>query len=67
LLVTAIRHIWLSGPPLSEFYDLEDYMGLDYVLVGEFSTWVDLYDVEELLKHSETVTQIGAYLLIRLN
>lgn len=42
LLETAARFIWLGGPPPSAFYRW-DAAQPDYVLVGPFGRWVQLY------------------------
>lgn len=47
LLDAAARFIWLGGPPPSAFYRW-DSARPDYVLVGAFGRWVQLYqEVEE--------------------
>jgi hypothetical protein len=66
LLDTAVGYIWRGGPPPSQAYKFIDQGFPDYVLVGKFSTWVQLYPVEILQKYYEPIQQIGTYTLYQL-
>ena len=66
LLDTAIGYIWRNGPPPADKYN---YLTTDkpgYVLVGEFSRWVNLYSTDILQKKYDEVKQIGSFTLYRL-
>ena len=61
LLNTAVGYIWLEGLPPAQDYDFVQTEYPDYVLVGEFARWVDLYPTDLLEEHYRLVTTIGAY------
>lgn len=64
LLIRAVRQIWQGGTPVSELYDFTT-LSPDYVLVGEFSRWVNVYPREKLLAEYEPVFSIGRYELFK--
>lgn len=65
LLDVASRFIWFGGPPPAAVYRF-DPAAADYVLVGPFGRWVELYrSVEE--QCPEPVASAGAYRLYRLD
>ncbi|BCX02940.1 MAG: glycosyl transferase [Candidatus Roseilinea sp.] len=64
LLIRAVRQIWQGGVPVSELYDFTA-LSPDYVLVGEFSRWVNVYPHERLQANYEPVTSIGRYELFK--
>ncbi|MBI1295443.1 hypothetical protein GC175_10865 [bacterium] len=61
LLNTAVGYIWLDGPPPADSYDFVQKELPDYVLVGEFARWVELYPPDTLAESYTLVTQVGAY------
>jgi 4-amino-4-deoxy-L-arabinose transferase-like glycosyltransferase len=67
LLATADSFIWLgkSSPQLS--YHYLETNNPPYVLVGAFSTWVQLYPQDILASRYHQVTKIGEYSLYALN
>jgi hypothetical protein len=67
LLNDAVSYIWLGGPPPAQYYDFMRTEHPDYVLVGEFARWVDLYSTDLLAARYRLVTSIGAYELYVLN
>jgi 4-amino-4-deoxy-L-arabinose transferase-like glycosyltransferase len=67
LLNSAVGYIWLGGSSPAQDYDFVQTELPSYVLVGEFSRWVDLYPVELLTTRYGLVTSIGAYELFALN
>lgn len=67
LLNNAVGHIWQGGPSPAAEYDFVQTEQPDYVLVGEFSRWVQLYPVDFLAEHYTLVTSIGAYDLYQRN
>lgn len=64
LLNRAVRQVWQGETPVSELYDF-DALSPDYVLVGEFARWVDVYPMGRLSANYEPVTQLGQYELFR--
>jgi hypothetical protein len=66
LLNTAVGYIWLGGPPPAKDYDFVQIENPDYVLVGEFARWVDLYPLDLLETRYRLVASIGAYELYML-
>lgn len=67
LLNDAVGYIWLDQPAPSQLYTFVQDESPDYVLVGEFARWVDLYPADWLAEHYSLVTTIGAYELYALN
>ncbi len=57
ILQQAVRHVWLGGPPPSESYDFVQREHPDYVLVGPFARWIDLYSAEILAERYRRVVQ----------
>jgi hypothetical protein len=67
LLATAVAYQWLGGPAPAESYHFVEEQNPDYVLIGAFASWVNLYPRDYLAQHYKLVTQIGAYeLFVRL-
>ncbi len=65
LLDVASRFIWFGGPPPSTFYDWEAIQP-DYVLVGAFGRWVQLY-YELERKCLSFKIEAGAYRLYHIS
>ena len=63
LLNKAVAHKWLAGPALSNTYNFMQPKPPDYVLVGIFTRWVEVYPDDMLTQHYRLVTTIGAYAL----
>jgi 4-amino-4-deoxy-L-arabinose transferase-like glycosyltransferase len=61
LLNSAVGYIWYDGAPPAQEYDFVHTEHPDYVLVGEFARWVDLYPTDLLAARYRLVTSIGAY------
>jgi hypothetical protein len=61
LLNTAVGYIWQGGKPPSEDYDFVQTERPDYVLVGAFARWVNMYPPELLAERYALVTTVGAY------
>ncbi|MCR4405879.1 MAG: glycosyltransferase family 39 protein [Anaerolineae bacterium] len=59
-LQQAVRHVWLGGPPLAESYDFVQKEHPDYVLVGPFAHWINLYPADSLAAHYRLVTSVEA-------
>ncbi len=67
LLNDAVGYKWLDGKSPAHEYDFVQAERPEYVLVGEFSRWVQLYPADFLAQHYEIVTSIGAYELYTRN
>jgi hypothetical protein len=61
LLTKAIEHIWLEGPPVSSNYDYVELNNPDYILIGEFAKWVELYPLVYLNDNYKLSKSIGPY------
>jgi len=61
LLNQAVAFIWLRGAPPSQEYDFLQAGKPEYVLVGEFARWVELYPREVLEQQYHLVTRIDYY------
>jgi 4-amino-4-deoxy-L-arabinose transferase-like glycosyltransferase len=66
LLNTAVQYIWTQGAPPSEQYDFVQNEVPQYILVGQFSRWVNMYPVDLLAKKYQLEKTIGAYELYKL-
>jgi len=66
LLDSAVGFIWRGGPPPAEKYDFSASGFPEYVLVGKFSSWVQLYPTEVLDQHYTRVYETGPYMLYKL-
>ncbi len=64
-LAKAANFIYLAGPPPSVFYQVQENPPPDYILVNEFSAWVNLYPYEMLSTEYELVGERGLYQLYR--
>ena len=67
LLYKAVSYIWMGKAPPSDDYDFVQKNLPDYVLVGEFSRFVQLYPQKILDSQYSLVTTIGAYDLYTRN
>ena len=65
LLNRTVRQVWMGETPVSELYDFTE-LDPEYVLIGEFARWVDVYPVERLQASGyELVETLGQYELYR--
>lgn len=65
LLNRTVRQVWMGETPVSELYDFTE-LAPEYVLIGEFARWVDVYPVEQLQASGyELVETLGQYELYR--
>lgn len=60
LLDTAVRNVWLGGPPPSEQYDFKSFAP-DYVIAGAFSKYAGLYAPDQLNSDFHLIATFGAY------
>jgi 4-amino-4-deoxy-L-arabinose transferase-like glycosyltransferase len=65
ILDTAIGYIWRGGVAPSTVYHFVETEKPEYILIGQFGSWVDLYNVEELQKNYQLVKEIGYYSLYK--
>ncbi len=61
LLNTAVQHIWLGGPSPGEHYDYIERERPEFLLLGRFGRWVDIYDLDAVEADYQLVVQIGEY------
>ncbi len=62
----TIQSIWMEGSTPGSDYDFIAEERPDYVLVGEFSTWVNFYSITDLEQSYTLVTAIGPYRLYQI-
>jgi len=67
LLSTADSFIWMGKTSPQQSYTYLETNSPPYVLVGAFSTWVQLYPQDILASRYHQVTSIGGYVLYALN
>ena len=63
LLYKAVSYIWMHQAPPADSYDFVQTTRPDYVLVGNFSSWVELYPANLLSANYTLETRIGGYAL----
>jgi 4-amino-4-deoxy-L-arabinose transferase-like glycosyltransferase len=61
LLPVAVSQVWLDGPSVAEAYRFVQAEHPDYILVGEFARWVNIYPADLLAERYELVTTVGTY------
>jgi hypothetical protein len=61
MLAHSVAEKWQGGKPVSEFYDFRDYVRPDYVVVGTFDKYAELYDREVLSEEFDLITSVGDY------
>lgn len=66
LLNKAIGFIWLNKPSPADGYDFVQTQSPDYVLVGAFGRWVQMYPADWLAARYQLETTIGGYELYAL-
>ena len=64
LLATAVAYRFANGPSPSSEYDFTKPPP-DYVLVGDFATWVDIYPRERLMSGFELLHEEGPFQLFQ--
>lgn len=65
LLAIAVEQVYYYGEPVQEYYDFVQTEQPEYLLVGEFSKWTEIYPLEELLVEYELIQTFGVYDLYR--
>ncbi len=66
LLNTAVKYISNGGQPPSNYYHFVQTDRPEYILVGQFASWVHLYPDEVLASQYTVEKQLGVYVLYRL-
>ena len=66
LLNTAVGYMWLDKEPPAASYNFVQETSPEYVLVGTFARWVDLYPPELLSSRYKLLDSVGPYDLYRL-
>lgn len=61
LLAVAVNQVYYSGEPVQDRYDFIQTEKPDYLLVGEFSKWTEIYPLEELAGEYELIQTFGDY------
>lgn len=68
LLAVAVKQIYSNGAPVRENYDFVQSVLPEYLLVGEFSKWTQIYPLEELMDEYELLSTYGTYdLYLKMN
>ena len=60
LLSKGISYVWLEGPSPSKGYDFVQTQRPEYIVVGNFARWVDMYP-HEVLNAYQLVTMVANY------
>lgn len=65
VLAYAVDEAWRGGQPAHELYDFRDMVEAEYVVVGEFAKYTNIYPLDRLDDYQLVFSQ-GAYDLYRL-
>lgn len=60
-LYQAVNYIWINGEAPTKTYTFIETNHPDYVLVGTFANWVEMYPQEELENGYRLIEKAGAY------
>lgn len=66
LLNSAVQYIWTQGQAPAEQYDFVQEESPEYVLIGQFSRWVNMYPADLINKNYQLEKAVGAYELYKL-
>ena len=61
LLAVAIKQVYSNGEPVQQYYDYVQTDHPDYLLVGVFSKWVNMYPLDQLSSQYELVASVYNY------
>jgi 4-amino-4-deoxy-L-arabinose transferase-like glycosyltransferase len=61
LLAVAVDQVYYGGEPVQNRYDFVQAEHPEYLLVGEFSKWTELYSLKELQENYELLQTFGDY------
>ena len=65
LLALAVQQVYYGGELVQNHYDYVQTSKPEYILIGEFSGWVNMYPVEQLSDMYQLVTAIDNYYLYK--
>jgi len=65
LLAVAVDQVYYGGESVQDHYDFVQTEHPDYLLLGVFSKWTEIYPSSELIDHYELVATYGDYDLYR--
>ncbi len=60
VLAKSVAAQWENGPPASDAYDFRDYVDPDYIIIGTFDKYTDVYLIERIGDY-EKIKSIGDY------
>jgi hypothetical protein len=66
LLALAVQQVYSGGEPVHIHYNYVQTNKPEYILVGEFSGWVNMYPVELLSDTYQLITEIDNFYLYKL-
>jgi hypothetical protein len=61
LLAVAVDQVYYGGDPVQDRYDFVRTEHPEYLLVGEFSKWTQIYPLDDLMDDYELVQSFGEY------
>jgi hypothetical protein len=61
LLALAIRQVYSNGEPVHGYYDFVQTEHPDYLLLGEFSRWVNIYPIDQFSSQYSLVKSVSGY------
>jgi 4-amino-4-deoxy-L-arabinose transferase-like glycosyltransferase len=63
VLAYSVEQVWFNGEYASNRYDFRDYVDPDYLVIGPFAKYIDLYPFDERMDNYQLVEEIGPYSL----
>ena len=61
----SVQQKFMNGPLVAEQYNFQEHVDAEYVLVGNFATWIELYTPTELKPTYQQEAQFGPYILYK--
>ena len=65
LLQVAIEQVYANGTPVQNEYNFVQTEHPEYLLLGEFSLWVNMYPMDQLMNQYELVNRVNNYELYK--
>jgi hypothetical protein len=61
LLAIAVDQVYYGGEPVQGHYDFVQTENPDYLLIGEFSKWIEIYPVDYIQENYQLLQTFGDY------
>ncbi|MBP7999441.1 MAG: glycosyltransferase family 39 protein [Chloroflexi bacterium] len=61
----SVQQKFMNGPLVAEQYNFQEHVDAEYVLIGNFATWIELYTPAQLEPTYQQEAQFGPYILYK--